>query len=409
MRYFFFCIVKIYFCRREPVDLPIVFSSNCRFMTWVQQSTSYSVHCNILGFIYLKRMRAARVILTMNNWRGMWLGSIILAQKVWDDVALRTSSFASVLPGVTKTQLKALELKVFTLLNFSTHVKPSLYARAYYDIRTIFKTILTEYEGGVAWRRPLSVKRAKALFGGADVSETNPGTDTPRRDLKPLLLPALKGAASKDSVTSGDDCYSQAGMKKGAYVVDNSCSDCSLTASHSHEFEPSGHSGNVSHNTSSVKLPTLMLSGAPSMVSTPKPVSIWLCGWFLCSTFLRRILFFLFLINRPSFSFIFHSQYDPESYASDIASSFKSTSTGTSYTLPTMSTGTLDNAPFFTPCRSFSYRNKCCFHLHRQAPPSPQGQAHATHLRGLYLPKEESSVCDQLNQACPIIRAPYTW
>jgi len=273
-----------------------------RFMTWVQQSTSYSVHCNILGFIYLKRMRAARVILTMNNWRGMWLGSIILAQKVWDDVALRTSSFASVLPGVTKTQLKALELKVFTLLNFSTHVKPSLYARAYYDIRTIFKTILTEYEGGVAWRRPLSVKRAKALFGGADVSETNPGTDSPRRDLKPLLLPALKGAASRDSVTSGEDCYSQAGMKKGAYV-DNSCSDCSLTASHSHshEFEPSGHSGNASHNTSSVKLPTLMLSGAPSMVSTPKP-------------------------------------YDPESYASDIASSFKSTSTGTSYTLPTMST-----------------------------------------------------------------------
>ncbi len=240
-------------------------------MTWVQQSTSYSVHCNILGFIYLKRMRAARVILTMNNWRGMWLGSIILAQKVWDDVALRTSSFASVLPGVTKTQLKALELKVFTLLNFSTHVKPSLYARAYYDIRTIFKTILTEYEGGVAWRRPLSVKRAKALFGGADVSETNPGTDSPRRDLKPLLLPALKGAASRDSVTSGEDCYSEAGMKKGAYV-DHCSSDCSLTASHSHshDYEHSGHSGHASHNASSVKLPTLVLSGAPSMVSTPK-------------------------------------------------------------------------------------------------------------------------------------------
>lgn len=235
-------------------------------MTWVQQSTSYSVHCNILGFIYLKRMRAARVILTMNNWRGMWLGSIILAQKVWDDVALRTSSFASVLPGVTKTQLKALELKVFTLLNFSTHVKPSLYARAYYDIRTIFKTILTEYEGGVAWRRPLSVKRAKALFGGAELSETNPGPESPQRDLKPLLLPALKGAASRDS---RDDCYSELGLKKGAYT---DCSDCSLTASHSHshEFDHSGLSGSQS----SVKLPTLVPSGAPSIVSTPKPVRV---------------------------------------------------------------------------------------------------------------------------------------
>lgn len=253
-------------------------------MTWLQQSTSYSVHCNILGFIYLKRMRAARVILTMENWRGMWLGSIILAQKVWDDSALRTSSFASVLPGVTKTQLKVLELKVFTLLNFSTHVKPSLYARAYYDIRTIFKTILTEYEGGVAWRRPLSVKRAKRLFGGADPFETpGGGSDSPRKDLKPLLLPALKGAASRDSCD-----YSAHGMG-GGLKQQMACkdspgyesSDCSLTASHSADYYNNSHShdslsrhsslsSQPSSNHSSVKLPTLMIGG--SVESTPKQV-----------------------------------------------------------------------------------------------------------------------------------------
>ena len=250
-------------------------------MTWVQQSTSYSVHCNILGFIYLKRMRAARVILTMENWRGMWLGSIILAQKVWDDSALRTSSFASVLPGVTKTQLKALELKVFTLLNFSTHVKPSLYARAYYDIRTIFKTILTEYEGGVAWRRPLSVKRAKRLFGGADY-ENAANNDSPRKDLKPLLLPALKGAASRD--------FAEQGMKGGAYL---DSSEYSLTASHSMDSTSGGHyqqsdslsrhsslssqatNSSSNNNLSGGKLPAMMHSAstplASSVDTTPKP------------------------------------------------------------------------------------------------------------------------------------------
>lgn len=268
-------------------------------MTWLQQSTSYSVHCNILGFIYLKRMRAARVILTMENWRGMWLGSIILAQKVWDDSALRTSSFASVLPGVTKTQLKALELKVFTLLNFSTHVKPSLYARAYYDIRTIFKTILTEYEGGVAWRRPLSVKRAKRLFGGADPFENPGGADSPRKDLKPLLLPALKGASSASRDSRDYSAHGMSGVSPMVGGKSLSCkdtdfesSDCSLTASHSADFynnnsishdslsrhssissQPGGgmHGGCGAHNHSSVKLPTLMVPA--SVESTPKQVS----------------------------------------------------------------------------------------------------------------------------------------
>lgn len=114
-------------------------------------------------------MMDAKCILTMSNWRGMWLGSVVLAQKVWDDSSLRTSSFASILPGVTKSQLKGLELKIFTLLGYCTSVKPSVYARFYFELREIFKSITGEFcdaslqPAQAPRRRPLTIKKGKFL------------------------------------------------------------------------------------------------------------------------------------------------------------------------------------------------------------------------------------------------------
>lgn len=150
----------------------VTFFNHLRFISWLHQSAKYSAQCNIIAFIYIKRMMDSKCVLTMNNWRGMWLGCIILAQKVWDDASLRTSSFASILPGVTKSNLKALELKIFMLLNYATSVKPSIYARFYFELREIFKTITGELvqnsnpdnrSGKPGRRRPLTVKNANLL------------------------------------------------------------------------------------------------------------------------------------------------------------------------------------------------------------------------------------------------------
>jgi len=145
-----------------------------RFISWLHQSAKYSAQCNIIAFIYIKRMMDAKLILTMNNWRGMWLGSVVLAQKVWDDSSLRTSSFASILPGVAKSELKALELKIFTLLNYCTSVKPSVFARFYFELREIFKNITGEFCDATVLpdraprRRPLTIKKGKVLKQCAD-------------------------------------------------------------------------------------------------------------------------------------------------------------------------------------------------------------------------------------------------
>ena len=58
--------------------------------------------------------------LTVQNWRSIWVVSVILAQKMWDDTPLRTSSFADILPAFSKHLLRRLELAALTVLQFTT-------------------------------------------------------------------------------------------------------------------------------------------------------------------------------------------------------------------------------------------------------------------------------------------------
>jgi len=80
-------------------------------------------------------------LLHMNSWRGLWVGSIIVAQKIWDDVPLKTSSFKKLLPNVSKHDLNQLERKVLQLLAYSTCVKPSMYARIYFELNEIYNIL----------------------------------------------------------------------------------------------------------------------------------------------------------------------------------------------------------------------------------------------------------------------------
>lgn len=110
-----------------------------RFLALLSSSACYSAQCNIIALIYLNRITSRnKIALTMKNWRGLWTSSVILAQKVWDDRPMKTSNFAQFLPGVSKEQLRALELRAFTLLDYNAQVKPSVYAKYYFELRALF-------------------------------------------------------------------------------------------------------------------------------------------------------------------------------------------------------------------------------------------------------------------------------
>jgi hypothetical protein len=124
----------------------------------------FSVECNILALVYVTRITSYnQVPLTMSNWRGMWIAVIILAQKVWDDIPLRTSSFVSILPGLRKEDLRKMEMEAFQLLDFNTTVKPSVYAKYYFELRELFHDICDGDSRFIWGLNPLSIVQAKRL------------------------------------------------------------------------------------------------------------------------------------------------------------------------------------------------------------------------------------------------------
>ena len=87
----------------------------------LKEHARYPTECNIIALIYTNRITAmGSMALTMQNWRAVWVVSIILAQKMWDDLPLKTSSFAYILPSFTKQLLRNLELQALNLIQFSS-------------------------------------------------------------------------------------------------------------------------------------------------------------------------------------------------------------------------------------------------------------------------------------------------
>lgn len=92
-----------------------------RYLSLLKEHARYPTECNIIALIYTNRMTSMGAMpLTMKNWRSIWAVSVILAQKMWDDQPLKTSSFVHILPSFTKQLLRDLELKALSLLQFSS-------------------------------------------------------------------------------------------------------------------------------------------------------------------------------------------------------------------------------------------------------------------------------------------------
>jgi hypothetical protein len=96
-----------------------------------------------MALVYINRVTAMnQILLTHINWRSIWLVVIMLAQKVWDDRPLRTSDFVRLLPDIDSKILRELEYQALTMLKYITGVKPSLYAKYYFELRQLYSDIM---------------------------------------------------------------------------------------------------------------------------------------------------------------------------------------------------------------------------------------------------------------------------
>jgi len=113
-----------------------------RFLRYLYTGARYSPECNIMALVYINRLTSMNHMpLTVHNWRAIWLVTIMLAQKVWDDKPLRSSGFIMLLPTLELKDLRRMEYRTLHLMKFITGVKPSLYAKYYFELRQLYSDI----------------------------------------------------------------------------------------------------------------------------------------------------------------------------------------------------------------------------------------------------------------------------
>ena len=79
------------------------------------------------------------------NWRPLILSSLLVAQKVWDDRYLSNDDFAYIYPFFVTEEINRLEQKFLDLIQYNVTVKASLYAKYYFELRSLFKESEKEF------------------------------------------------------------------------------------------------------------------------------------------------------------------------------------------------------------------------------------------------------------------------